>query len=281
MTAVFDPSSVWSTWNFQPLQTAPALIALGWYGLGLYATGIRAVSRARAAAFVAGVLIALGAVISPLHAAGDARFSIHMIQHQVLMLIAAPLIVLGRPGLVMALALPMRVRKWGWSFGRTRVVARVLRVLRNPFVVLLTFAGVLWIWHLPGPYDAAVRSSAAHAAEHVAFLGIAFAFWGGVLRTGPRRRINYVPSMILVIGAMMLTGWLAAVLTFGKIDYPIYVQRAALLHIDPMIDQELAGTLMWVPVTLLSFAVFAALFIRWFRELDATHPRRAPVVTEP
>ena len=281
MTAVFDPSSVWSTWNFQPLQTAPALIALGWYGFGLYATGIRAVSRARAAAFVAGVVIALGAVVSPLHSAGDARFSIHMIQHQVLMLVAAPLIVLGRPALVMALALPMRLRGWGWAAGRTRPVAWMLRVLRNPLVILLMYAAVLWIWHLPGLYDAAVRSSAAHAAEHITFLGVALAFWSGVLRTGPRRRISYVPSMSLVIGAMMLVGWLAAVLTFGKIDYPIYVQRAALLHIDPMLDQELAGTIMWVPMTLVSFGVFAALFVHWFRELEKTHPRRAPVVTEP
>ena len=281
MTAVFDPSSVWSTWNFQPAQTVPALIALAWYGVGLYATGIRAVSRARAAAFVAGVTIALGAVVSPLHSAGDARFSMHMVQHQVLMLLAAPLIVLGRPALVMALALPMRMRGYGWALGRTRPVKWVLRVLRNPLVILLVFAGVLWIWHLPGPYDAAVRSSLVHAGEHVAFLGVALAFWSGVLRTGPRRRVQYVPAMSLVIGAMMLTGWLAAVLTFGKIDYPIYVQRAALLHIDPMIDQELAGTLMWVPMTLISFGVFAALFIHWFRELDVTHPRRTPAVMEP
>jgi putative membrane protein len=144
------------------------------------------------------------------------------------------------------------------------------------------YAGVLWTWHLPGLYDAAVRSSGAHAVEHIVFLGVALAFWAGVLRTGPRRRINYVPSMALVIGAMMLTGWLAAVLTFGRIDYPIYVQRAALLHIDPALDQELAGTLMWVPVTLISFGVFAALFIHWFRELDKSHPRRTtPVVMEP
>jgi len=281
MTAVFDPSSVWSTWNFQPMQTVPALIALGLYGRGLYSTGIRAVSRARAAAFVAGVLVALGAVVSPLHSAGDARFSMHMIQHQVLMLIAAPLIVAGRPGLVLALALPMRARKVGWAIGRTRPVAWVLGVLRNPFVILLVYAGVLWIWHLPGPYDAAVRGSAAHAAEHIAFLGVALWFWSGVMRTGPRRRVQYVPSMSLVIGAMMLVGWLAAVLTFGKIDYPIYVQRAALLHIDPMVDQELAGTLMWVPMTLVSFGVFAALFVHWFRDLETTHPRRTPVVTDP
>jgi len=59
------------------------------------------------------------------------------------------------------------------------------------------------------------------------------------------------------------------------------VQRAALLHIDPMVDQELAGTLMWVPMTLVSFGVFAALFVHWFRDLETTHPRRTPVVTDP
>jgi len=277
----FNPHAIWSQWNFAPFQTVPALVALALYGAGLYATGIRAVSRARAACFVGGVFVALGAVVSPLHSAAGALFSMHMVQHQVLMLVAAPLLIAGRPGLVMALALPIRARKFGWTIGRVKPVAAALRLLKNPLLILLVYAGVLWIWHLPGAYDAAVRSSAVHAFEHISFFGIALAFWAGVMRTGPRRRVRPVPAIGLVLGTMLLGNWLAAILTFGRVAYPIYEQRAALLHIDPLLDQQLAGSIMWLPSTIVFFGVFGVLFVRWFRELDARHPRRATVVSEP
>jgi putative membrane protein len=277
----FQPNAIWSQWNFQPFQTAPALVALALYGVGLYATGIRAVSRARAACFVAGVFVALGAVVSPLHSAAGAKFSMHMVQHQILMLVAAPLLIAGRPGLVMALALPVRLRKMSWTIGRKKPVAALLRLLKNPLLILLVYAAVLWIWHLPGPYDAAVQSNMVHAAEHISFFGIALAFWAGVMRTGPRRRMRYVPAMLLVLGTMLLSNWLAAILSFGRVAYPTYVQRAALMRIDPLMDQQLAGSIMWLPSTIVSFGVLGVLFARWFRELDVRHPRRTPVMSEP
>jgi len=90
-----------------------------------------------------------------------------------------------------------------------------------------------------------------------------------------------VPAIGLVLGTMLLGNWLAAILTFGRIAYPIYAQRAALLHIDPLLDQQLAGSIMWLPSTIVFFGVFGVLFVRWFRDLDARHPRRATVVSEP
>jgi putative membrane protein len=171
----------------------------------------------------------------------------------------------------MALALPLRWRRPMWSLGRAAPVATVLRWIKSPLAIALVFAGALWMWHLPGPYEAAVRNNAVHAAEHVAFLGISLAFWAGVMRAGPRRRIRYMPAIMLVIGTLMLTGWLAAVLTFGGLVYPLYAQRAALLGINAAHDAQLAGTLMWVPSTLIYFGAFAGLFTRWFRELDARY----------
>jgi putative membrane protein len=273
---IFSPNAIWSQWNFDPWETFPALVALGLYGVGLYASGIRAVSRARAASFVSGVFLALGVNVSPIHSAAEGMFSVHMVQHQVLMLIAAPLIVAGRPALVMALALPHKVRRWGFDFARARVVSSVLRFVKNPLAILLVFAGVLWMWHLPGPYEAAVRNNGVHALEHIGFLGISLGFWAAVMRAGPRRRIGYLPAILLVIGTLMLTGWLAAVLTFGGLVYPLYAQRAMLLGINAAHDAQLAGTLMWVPTTLIYFGAFAGLFTHWFRELDA---RYAPTPT--
>src|SRR5256884_9485732 len=123
LSHVFNPNAIWSQWNFDPWETFPALIALGLYGVGLYATGIRAVSRARAASFVSGVFLAPGVNVSPIPSAAEGMFSVHMIQHQVLMLVAAPPVVAGRPALVMGLARPPRAGRWGWGGARARPVA--------------------------------------------------------------------------------------------------------------------------------------------------------------
>jgi cytochrome c oxidase assembly factor CtaG len=264
---------VWSAWTLRPYEIAPAAIACALYASGLHASGIRAVSRARAASFAAGAAVALLAVVSPLHAFADETFSGHMAQHLILMFVAAPLIVAGRPGLVMALALPLGVRKWGWSAARRTAVAATLRQLRRPSTIFVTYTAALWLWHLPGLYDAAVRHPGVHAAQHASFLGVALAFWAAVVRTGPRRRLAHAPAMALVIATMLQSTWLSAILTFGNETYRLYAQRAPIWGINAGQDQQLAGTLMWIPSEIVFFAVFGVLFVRWLRDLDLRHPK--------
>jgi putative membrane protein len=270
---------IWSAWRADPFAAACVAVALLLYAAGLRASGVRAVSRARAASFMSGVAIALLATVSPLHAAADATFTGHMVQHLVLMLVAAPLVVAGRPALVASLALPLAVRRFGRTVARAQAFAAALRALRSPLVILLANAAALWTWHLPGPYQAAIRDEAVHAAEHASLLAAALAFWAGVLRAGPRRRIGSVPAMLLVAGTMLHSTWLAAILTFGGVSYPLYVQRAAAWGIDPLADQQLAGAIMWIPSAIVYVALAGVLFVRWFRELDALHDRRPAAVT--
>ena len=269
-------NAVWTAWTLRPYEIAPAALACALYATGARAAGGRVVSRARAIAFTSGVAVALVAVVSPVHAVAEETFSGHMIQHLVLMFVAAPLIVAGRPGLVMALALPPGVRRWGWSVARTQGGSAVLRTLRRPIAIFVAYAAALWMWHLPGLYDAAVRHAPVHALEHACFLGVAMAFWAAVVRTGPRRRLAHAPAMGLVLATMLQSTWLSAILTFGNVDYRLYVQRAPTWGINAGLDQQLAGTLMWVPSELVYFGVFAVLFVRWLRDLDVRHPK-APV----
>lgn len=268
-------------WSLDFVSIASAVLAVALYLSGLYATGVRAVSRRRAACFVLGIAVALLASISPLHTAAEIRFSGHMVQHLLYFLVAAPLIVAGRPALVVALALPARWRRVGWQAGRTRGGALILRLLRHPLAILLTYTAVLWTWHLPGPYEASLRDDTVHALEHASFLGVALAFWAGVVRTGPRRRIAHVPSMALVLGTMLQGTWLAAILTFGGLAYPLYGVRARLVGIDPLADQQAAGAIRWIPSAIAYFAVFAVLFVAWFRELDSRHARTPGPVVAP
>jgi len=279
MFALVSRGEIWSAWTAEPFTIGAAFGAAFVYGWGLYATGVRAVGRGRAAAFVGGIAVALLAMLSPLQAAVQATFSSHMSQHMVLMFVAAPLLVAGRPGLVMGLALPRRVRRWSMEAARSRPVAVALRLARHPLAILVVYTTVVWAWHLPGPYQAAIRSGAVHGVEHASFLAVAMAFWAGVTRTGPRRRIRYVPSMLLVLGTMLQSTWLAAILTFGGRAYPLYAQRAAAWRIDALADQQLAGAIMWIPPSILYLTVFSVLFVRWLRELGTRHAQRpAPAV---
>ena len=270
--SIVPRAALWSAWNAEPGAIAAAFVACVWYGAGLYATGVRAVSRARAVAFLAGICSALLAVLSPLNAAAIATLSSHMVQHMWLMFVSAPLIVAGRPGLVMGLALPWRLGRAAFGAAHRPPVSGTLRLLRNPLVIMVVYTAVIWTWHLPGPYQAALRDRGIHSLEHLSFMGIALAFWAGVTRTGPRRRIEYVPSMALVLGTMLESTWLAAILTFGGLAYPAYARAAAVWHVDALSDQQVAGAIMWIPPAIVFLVTFSVLFIRWFHDLEAQHP---------
>jgi cytochrome c oxidase assembly factor CtaG len=279
LARVLIPPAAWSSWTFQPGTTIAVTVAGMLYGIGYYGGGARAIRPLRAWLFVLGIAVMLLATVSPLHAAAESTFSGHMIQHLVFMFVAAPLIVAGRPGLVMALAFPIAARKRMWSIGRAQPIATATRVAGRPLVILFGYAAVLWMWHLPGPYQAAIRSPGLHALEHAMFLGVSIAFWHAVVRTGPRRSVGHIPAMFLVLGTMLQSTLLAAILTFGGIAYPIYVARAAAWGIDPRADEQLAGTIMWVPSTILYLVVFGVLFVRWLKEMDSLHARRPDAVT--
>ena len=149
------PHDLWTAWSTEP-GTWILLLASGW----LYARGVerlwrrsgagRGVRRWQAACFAAGWTTLLVATATPLHALGGALLSAHMVQHELLMALAAPLLVLGRPvvPLLWALPLPWRRRIGGWA--RTAPVRGGWGVLTAPFAAWLVHALALWLWHLPG-----------------------------------------------------------------------------------------------------------------------------------
>ena len=137
--------------------------------------------------FVSGFVVLLVALISPIHALGEELFSAHMIQHELLMAVAAPLLVLGNPGAALIWGTPSGARSpIGHAFG-SRPVQSLWSFITRPLVAFLMHASAIWIWHAPRLYEASVTNEIVHSAQHLSFLGTALLFWWSLFHSRHRK----------------------------------------------------------------------------------------------
>ena len=250
------------------LAAAAAGYGRGWRRLR---RGRRPASGRRAAAFGAGLAVVAVALLPPLDALAGTLFAAHMAQHMLLVMVAAPLLVLGAPGLPLAVALTPAWRRRLARLRRHAAVASARRLLTRPAVAWGVHVAALWAWHLPGPYQAALASAPLHAAEHACFLGTAVVFWWVVLSAESRRRLAPGFAMLYLFAAALQGSALGAVLTFAPV--PLYP-----LQTSSLADQQLAGLVMWVPADLVYLGTAGVLFMRWLASLEAASPRREEAV---
>jgi cytochrome c oxidase assembly factor CtaG len=223
----------------------------------------RVVPAWRAGAFGVGVIVVLAAQQGPVHEMAESSFAGHMVQHMLFVLTAGPLLAAGAAGLPLTLAAPLPLRR---LLARWRVTPAVRRLRRPTTYALLAGGGqtvVLWFWHLPGPYVAAVDRPAVHAAEHLSLVATAWLFWVPVLGS-PRHRAPAPVTVLLLVGAMLPASALGAVLTFAP--EPVYPGRV--LGAEPLADQQLAGLLMWAPMDLVVLVTALTVFLRWLLQMD-------------
>jgi putative membrane protein len=254
-----------ASWNLAPWLLALLALSAFAYGRGLrrlwHSAGRgRGVARHQAACFAAGWLTLFAALVSPLDALGGQLFSVHMVQHELLMVLAAPLLVLGRPLATWAWALaPAQRRLAGRVFGH-RAWSRPWSALTEPLAAFALHAVALWAWHLPAAFDAALRHEGWHVAQHLSFLLTALFFWWSVLGHDPRGRYGAGHSAASLFATMMHTGALGALLSLAPQPwYAPYVASTLALGLDPAQDQQLGGLVMWVPAGLVY--VVAALWV--------------------
>jgi putative membrane protein len=268
------PAFNWLTsWSWDPLVTVSLAFSAGLYGLGLARlwrtpAGRRVVRPWQVAAFVVGWSSLVIALVSPLDVLSDILFSAHMTQHELLMVIAAPLMVLGRPLIVMlwAFGAGERQRLTGWT--RSPVVARMWHGATGPVTVWVLHALALWVWHVPVLYEAAVRNDAVHIVQHLSFFGTAALFWWAIVH-GRYGRIGYGVAVLFVFTTALHSGALGALFTFGsQVMYPFYAERTNAFGVSPLDDQQLAGLIMWIPFSLTFLIVGLALFAAWLGESD-------------
>lgn len=205
------------------LALVMALYLLGLRNLWRRAGAGRGIGVSHAVYFLSGWLVAAVAAISPLHHYAEQLLWLHMVQHEALIALAAPLLVLGRP-----------IEAWSWAL---RAGARVPRILSDPLFAWALHAATLWLWHAPVFFEAAMRGPWLHFAQHASFFVPALLFWWSVLARDARP----LGALLALFATMLHTGALGALMTFART--PWYAGYA-------LEDQQLAGLVMWVPAGL-------------------------------
>lgn len=243
------------------LAGAPILLAGLVYGRGALLLARRSrhggPGHARAGLFALGLLLAALALVGPIPAAAGDSFTAHMIEHELLMVAAAPLLVLSRPLGVLAWGLPERGRA---ALAATLRGARPLAVLARPGTASLIHGVALWLWHLPAFFQAADRSLALHVLQHASFFGTALLFWFALLPAGRPQAAPCAVSALHLAVTSIHAGALGALFVFaGRLWYPGAVGPTP-LGLDPLEDQALAGLVMWVVACAVYVIAALALF---------------------
>jgi putative membrane protein len=205
----------------------------------------------------------MASVLPPLDALAVELFSVHMLQHELMMLIGAPLVTLGRPLPVWLAALSgsphaAAARTLQWT-----PVSGGWRLLTTPVVACALHGLAIWLWHLPRLYDAAVANEAIHALQHAMFIGTSLLLWWGLLY-GRYGRAGYGAAVFYLFATAVHTGILGAMLTFARVPmYDVYASPAAMRGIDALGDQQVAGLVMWVPAGLVLTLAALAFLAAW------------------
>ena len=266
------PHDLATAWVLEPAVVA----SVGLAGF-LYARGLRSLWRSRAgrgirrweaAAFLAGWLSLTVALLSPLHPLGEVLFSAHMVQHELLMVVAAPLLVLGRPLVPFLWALPVGWRRSFGGWARRPGARGAWRSLTAPFAAWLLHGAALWVWHLPGPYTATLGSDLVHTLQHASFLGTALLFWYALVH-GRGGRMGYGTAVFYLFATAMHSGGLGALLTVAPRPwYPELAGSTAAWGLTPLEDQQLAGLIMWIPAGASYMIAGLFLMAAWMREAE-------------
>jgi putative membrane protein len=194
---------------------------------------------------------AVVALCSPVDGAGGVLFSAHMLQHELLMVVTAPLLVLARPVPAMLRALPR-----GWRAPVAHGALRPYQALAQPTVAWAFHALALWVWHFPWLFDLSVRNDAVHALQHASFFFAALVFWESLLV----HRRGYAIGVISLFTTTLHMGALAGIITLADVPwYRAYAYTTAAWGLTPLEDQQLGGLIMWIPAGLVY--VVAALWM--------------------
>jgi putative membrane protein len=257
-------------WFADPLVLVPLTLFAGIYvwrfAEARKEAGGRGAGPLQALAFAGGMLALLVALVSPLDGLGDAYlFSAHMVQHVLLGDLAPLLILLGLSRVIMRPATR-----------RLTSLERRLGPLASPATGLVAWLVLMYLWHIPALYDAAVEHPAVHVLEHVSFFGAGVALWWPLIQPVPmRRKLTGMQPVAYIGTAKAGLAALGIFLTWSTTAiYPYYEDTPRIWGLSPVEDQNVAGVIMMVEQSLTLALVLVALFIRMLAQSETEQLRR-------
>jgi putative membrane protein len=234
----------------------------------------RGIAHWQVACFAGGWLTLFIALCSPLHWLGEHLFTAHMIEHELLMAVAAPLLAVSRPLGAFLRAFSKRARNALTQWAHARPNRRAWGGLMDPTVATVLHGIALWVWHAPALFDATVQNEFLHRLQHISFLGSALIFWWALFR---RPRGDYGIGAMHVFATMVHMSLLGALLTLSpRVLYGAQTAYAPLFGLTPLEDQQLAGLVMWVPAGTLYAVTALAMLGLWL----SPKPRKLSAVAQ-
>jgi cytochrome c oxidase assembly factor CtaG len=255
-------------WSFEPLIMLPLIAAVV-----VWISAVRRVDaahpanpvpRARTVAFLAGLTAIAFALQSGIERYDTALFSVHMVQHVLLILVAAPLLALAAPiTLLLRVSRPEVRRRWILPV----LHSRALRAISHPVVAWLLFVVVMWGSHFSPLFNLALENPWVHDLEHVLFLVTALLFWWPAVGLDPSPwRMQHPVRGMYVFLQMPQNTFLAVVILYAAAPlYPHYATLNRPWGPSALVDQQLAGVIMWLAGDLLFIAAVAAIIFGWMR----------------
>jgi putative membrane protein len=275
-----DQGDLTAAWTFDLWIVIPLLLSGGLYVLGTarlwrHARVGRGIHPWQVGCYGAGWLLLAGALLSPLHWMGEHLFTAHMVEHEIIIAGAAPLLALARPVGAFLWAFPAPLRRRLGRAGRQRHIRTTRVALTSPLPATIWHGAVIWLWHAPILFDAAVASILVHRLQHVTFLVSALAFWWALVR-----RCDRGSAVFHLFATMTHTTLLGALMTMAP--RVLYVRQTAgslRWGLTALEDQQLAGLVMWVPAGTVYAGAALACAALWitqsgagWRRVHAYHP---------
>jgi putative membrane protein len=247
----------WTSFSIHP-STVIGIVALAalyvWRARVGEREGAPPLGRAKPTLFGVGLVLMFFSLNGWLHDLSDSYlFSAHMVQHLILVLVIAPLMLMGTPGWMLRPALDVPG------------VRPVARWLTKPMHAFAVFNLMFCAWHLPLLYNAALEYHPLHIVEHLLFLATAVIMWWPILSPLPELpRLSY-PGQMLYLFLMTLPMSVVSVYIAlaSSVLYPTYAAAPRLWGISPMADQMMGGLIMWIPGGVYFISIISVVFFRW------------------
>jgi cytochrome c oxidase assembly factor CtaG len=272
-----------SAWDFSSPPAVIFLILAGAYLVGTLRLALRSNTGSsfwsKVSANLLGFALLAIALAGPLDRYSSELFTVHMAQHIVIAMLAAPLLLIARPmpAYIWALPRPIRIGA-GTALTSSGKLITVLRVLTRPVIALPLFIVTLYGWHIPAAYNGSLENDWLHLFMHFTMFTTAVLFWWPIVGPPPARtQLSHPQRIVYLLLAVTPTALLSAVITLSKsVIFDFYLDSPGHFGWSPVNDQQTGGILMWIPGNLVYLVTMTILFFKWFalEEKKSSRPRR-------